>query len=139
ENNLTVKGNFFHAILWFSYDDINKAWEFLKKMLKTKGIKVDGYSMKQISDQTHNIAFYLKEIQEEFKSINYFLVYHESKGARNLSDYLPNNCQNNLRFKWNLFYYNNRYAVEGGQKSKPITDFMSKNIDVFVGKFLFSD
>ena len=71
---------------------------------------------------TEGKAVYLEEMQEKLSHISHFLVPHEYKGSRNLSDYLPpfdasgNFVHENDEYKDRLFYYSHGMAVEGGRK-----------------------
>jgi len=139
KNNLVIKNDYFHAVVWFSFKDIEEFWENQKELIIENGIDISGQSIKQISKKTDGRFFLLSKFQEKFKNINYFLTFHENKSDRNLSDYLPNHSKNNQRFKHNIFYYNNKYAVEGGQKSKKISDYFEENLDLLVSRFYCSD
>ncbi|NLC67016.1 MAG: hypothetical protein GX752_08850 [Clostridium sp.] len=135
---LITKSDYFHAIMWFSLKDIKKAWENLKTVLMDKGIDVTK-NIREISKNTKGKFFYLNDIHESFQDINYYLIHHENKGDRNLSDYLPNKYKQNLEFKSKLLYYNNTYGVEGGKKSSVVTNYMENDLETLVSKFLFSD
>jgi len=139
KNNLVVNSDYFHAVVWFSTKDIEEFWENQKELITDIGINISGQTIKQISKETDGKFFLLSKFQEKFKNVNYFLTFHENKSDRNLSDYLPNHSKSNQRFKHNIFYYNNKYAVEGGQKSKKISDYFEENLDLLISRFYCSD
>lgn len=148
KNKLTVSESceYFHAIVWFSIKDLDVFWEALKKLIVYElQIKVDDKSIKEISKLTQGKFFYLNKVQEALKDINYYLVFHEGKSDRNLSDYLKNkNDENeiiaeNATFKHNLFYYNNKLAIEGGLKTKKISEYFDEHLNTIVTRFFFSD
>lgn len=142
--NLYVKNNYFHGIVWFSYNDLDRFWEQLKQLLSSKNIEIDESDIRGTSKRTEGIYFELSAFQEIFKDIDYYLVFHEGKSDRNLSDYLPNTkngkkYEPNLNYKHNLFYYNNKFAIEGGKKTRPISNYFEKQLDVLLARFFFSD
>jgi hypothetical protein len=146
---LVVNGDYFHSIIWFDINNINIALSSLKKLIgEIDEITVykDSKELKKISAGMDKKSFTLKDIQEKFANIDYYFTFHENKGARNLSDYLPNYKKkigeqiiSNQKFKENLFYYNNSMSIEGGDKSKVIKKYFEKNLDTLVAAFLFSD
>lgn len=134
--------DYFHAIMWFGYEDLEIAWSKLKRMIETKlEIELQGSeTVKEISKKTKGKCFYLQDVQNEFSNIDYYLIYHEGKSSRNLSDYLPNGDENNEKFKGRLFYYNNSNSVEGlSRKIAPVLDYFERHLNTVVAKFLFSD
>lgn len=142
--NLYVKNNYFHGIVWFSYNDLERFWEQLKQLLSSKNVEIDESDIRGTSKRTEGIYFELSAFQEIFKDIDYYLVFHEGKSDRNLSDYLPNTkngkkYEPNLNYKHNLFYYNNKFAIEGGKKTRPISNYFEKQLDVLLARFFFSD
>lgn len=144
--SLVVSDNYFNAVLWFSIEDLDVFWEKLVELLIETGINVDKQEIKQISKATEGIDFKLLKIQEKFKNINYFLTFHEGKGARNLSNYLRNTdlstkkpIISNQKFKHKLFYYNNKLAIEGGRKTQAISNYFEEQLNTLITRFFFSD
>ncbi|AMC94028.1 hypothetical protein AOC36_08520 [Erysipelothrix larvae] len=144
KHSLYVQNNYFHGIVWFSYADIDIFWVQLKKLLESKNIEVDEADIKTTSKRTEGIYFELSSIQNIFKNIDYYLVFHECKSDRNLSDYLPNTKDGeaydpNIKYKHNLFYYNNKYAIEGGKKTRVISNYFENQLNTLLARFFFSD
>jgi len=144
KHSLYIKDNYFHAIILFSYDSLDLFWDKLKEILLKEGVDVSTSDIRKISKDTEGKFFYLNKVQEAFKDIDYYLVFHEGKSDRNLSDYLPNkkdgnDYQPNIKFKHNLFYYNNKYAIEGGMKTKRISNYFETQLNLLLSRFLFSD
>jgi len=142
KNNLTIKGDYFHAVLWFDVTKIDGVWSLLKSLIKeniTDLRDIDNLSETEISIKMEGKAIDLEKIQETLSNEDYYFIFHENKGERNLSDYLQNGIDSNEKFKQKLFYYNNSLAVEGGKKSRYISDYFKENLNVIVSSFLFSD
>ncbi len=138
--NLSVTGNYFHVIIWFDLSDLEEFWEALKLLIETKlSIETKNKTIKEISKLTKGKYFYLKDIQKYFKNFNYYLIFHEGKSERNLSDYLKNDTMENQNFKHDLFYYNNKFAIEGGVKTKAISQYFEENLNTIITRFFFSD
>lgn len=145
--DLIVRGDFFHAVMWFPYSSLDEAWLIVKDLIENKGVKVEEENLKKTSKATKDIHFDLKSVQEKFKNLDYYLVFHDGKGERNLSDYLPNsdkktkiNYDKNQAYKHNLFYYNNKYAIEGKtSKTTKISGFFDENLETILAAFFFSD
>lgn len=144
------KGEYFHAIVWFSMNDAATMAEivtrlFEKSLLSEKGtsngngLSIKAQSPKSFSKMTEGEAIFLEEFQKEASAIPHFFIPHENKD-RSLSAYLPNNCPENMAYKDRLFYYSNAMAVEGGSKSrKSISTGMAKELRTTVAALLFSD
>jgi hypothetical protein len=147
--NLQTHGDYFHSIMWFDNKNLDIAWNSLKELIgfvDKKLLSENSDDLKKISSGMDAKSFTLKSIQEKFTNIDYYFTFHENKGSRNLSDYLPNSDRktgqqfiSNQKFKESLFYYNNAMSIEGGEKSKPVKNFFEKNLDTLVAAFLFSD
>lgn len=139
---LNVKGDYFHGILWFDINEKERVWEILKDIIREEIVElkdIDDMEITEISKMMQGKAIILEKVQEKLSEINYYFVFHEGKGDRNLSDYLKNNGKHNEAFKEKLFYYNNSLAIEGGRKSKPISDFFENELNILVSRFFFSD
>lgn len=144
------KGEYFHAIVWFSMNDAATMAEivarlFEKCLLSEKGtsngseLSIKAQSPKSFSKMTEGEAIFLEEFQKEAAAVPHFFIPHENKD-RSLSAYLPNNCPENMAYKDRLFYYSNAMAVEGGSKSrKSISNGMAKELRTTVAALLFSD
>ena len=146
KHNLVVKGNYFHAVVWFSLEDLDIFWNQLETLIIELGIDVKKKSIKEISKATEGKCFLLSKLQYYLKDIDYYLTFHEGKSARCLSEYLPNNdketnenIKSNQVYKHNLFYYNNKLAIEGGRKTKNVSSFFEDNLNTLVTRFFFSD
>ena len=146
KHKLFIKGEYFHAVLWFSTVDLDEFWEQLKVLISELKIDIKGKTIKEISKATEGKSFLLSRVQDVFKDFNYFLTFHEGKSSRCLSNYLPNSdtksgivYNDNQVFKHNLFYYNNRLAIEGGIKTKSISSYFEENLNTIVTRFFFSD
>lgn len=147
--NLQTKGDYFHAIIWFDVKNASTFWDLLQELIigiDESIIKSSSKNVKKISEQMDQRHISLKAIQEKFNNMDYYFTFHENKGDRNLSDYLPNfyketgeQLQTNQLYKESLFFYNNAMSVEGGEKSKKIKKYFEKNLDTLVATFLFSD
>lgn len=80
-------------------------------------------SRKSLSIKADGKAIDLAELQTALQSLPHYFIPHESKGSRNLSDYLPIRCPSsgqtkaNRNYRNSLFYYNHGQAVEGGEKA----------------------
>lgn len=139
---LQVKGDYFHGILWFDISQKERVWEILKDIIRediSELKNIDKMEISEISKCMEGKAIILEKVQQKLSEINYYFVFHEGKGDRNLSDYLKNNVKANEVFKEKLFYYNNSLAIEGGKKSKPISDFFENELNILVSRFFFSD
>lgn len=140
KRKLTVSSNYFHGIIWFDLIDLDLSWHSLKSLIQDKlGIDTENKTIKEISKLTEGKYFYLKDVQKYFKDFNYYLIFHEGKSDRNLSDYLKNNTVENQNYKHDLFYYNNKFAIEGGMKTRPISQYFEDNLNTIVSRFFFSD
>lgn len=145
---LVIKENveYFHGILLFDYSDIENVWNKLLNNViisKYKFIQNEK-NIKDISKKLEGKCFDLIDIQKALKDCDYYFIFHENKGDRNLSDYLPNHkgkelYENNINYKDKLFYYNNKYAIEGNQKNKKICSSLEKELSIIVSRFFFSD
>lgn len=147
--------NYFHALIWTSLSDAKELSHCIDELFLEAGI-VDASAVEQVesgkmtrSDYsllTEGKAVYLEEMQEKLSHISHFLVPHEYKGSRNLSDYLPpfdasgNFVHENDEYKDRLFYYSHGMAVEGGQKSRDrISLAMEKSLATTLSALFFSD
>lgn len=142
EYNLKITGDFFHAIIWFDISDINSIWIAIKEYIKNynKEIEdVESINLTELSRKLSTFSFKLDYLQSYIKDINYYFIFHENKGDRNLSDYLDNSTTENQRYKEKLFYYNNNLALDGSKKNKKITSYFEKDLNTIVSSFLFSD
>ena len=96
---------YFHGILLFDYLNVEHIWDkLLNKVIisKYEFIKEEK-DIKNISKQLEGKYFDLFDIQEALKDYEYYFIFHENKGDRNLSDYLPNKKGNTV-YKSNLNY-----------------------------------
>lgn len=146
KHNLVVNPStgFFHGIVWCDLADAEKLREAVFRLLDGIGISAQrraGKSAKDISKLSVGQAFLLEDIQREMGDLKYFFTFHESKGdnRRNLSGYLKSGKGGNDKFKHSLFYYNQHLAIEGGKKSKPISDFFEEDLNTMVCRFFCSD
>lgn len=135
---------YFHGIIWCDLADAEKLREAVFRLLDGIDISAQqraGKSAKEISALSAGQAFFLEDIQREMGDLKHFFTFHESKGdkSRNLSGYLKNGKGGNDKFKESLFYYNQHLAVEGGKKSKPISDFFEEDLNTMVCRFFCSD
>lgn len=145
---LITSGDYFHAIIWFDIDDLDIAWASLQNLITDlePAIETNEKELSLISREMDGRSFTLKSVQEEFSKMDYYFLFHENKGSRNLSDYLPNDDKDtgqqleaNQDYKARMFYYNNAMAMEGGVKSRRIKNFFEKDLKTLVAAFLFSD
>ena len=149
------KGDYFHAIVWFSMEQAAAVSTIVDELFisaiiaakKEEGLtkeSLSALSRKQFSGMTEGIAIYLEDFQEKAASIPHFFIPHENKD-RSLSDYLPNGSRKNpllanQAYKDRLFYYSHAMAVEGGEKSrKAISDGLAKELHATVAALFFSD
>lgn len=146
KHNLVVSpsSEYFHGIIWCDLVDAEKLREAVFRLLDGIDISAQqraGKSAKEISALSTGQAFFLEDIQREMGDLKHFFTFHESKGdnRRNLSGYLKNGKGGNDKFKESLFYYNQHLAVEGGKKSKPISDFFEEDLNTMVCRFFCSD
>lgn len=140
--NLKTTGDFFHAIIWFDTSDIDNVWTALKEYIKkynTEIEDVENMNLAELSRKLSTFSFKLDCLQSYIKNINYYFIFHENKGDRNLSDYLDNSTIENQKYKEKLFYYNNNLALDGSKKNKKITSYFEKDLNTIVSSFLFSD
>ena len=144
--NLVVSedSDYFHGIAWCDLSDAPLLREAVFRLLDGIGISEQrraGKTEKEISALSVGRAFFLNDVQRELGDIKHFFTFHESKGdnKRNLSGYLKNGQGGNDEFKHSLFYYNQRFAIEGGKKSKPISDFFEEDLNTMVCRFFCSD
>ena len=150
------KGDYFHAIVWFPMDQVEEMSDVVRQLFIASILErphgggpteQDLFSLpcKGFSKQTEGVAIFLEEFQEKAAAIPHFFIPHENKGARNLSDYLPNGSRDkplrsNQEYKDNLFYYSHAMAVEGGEKSrKHISEGLAKELNTTVSSLFFSD
>lgn len=150
------KGDYFHAIVWFPMDRAEEMSKVVRQLFIASILDMphdeglteqDLFSLpcKNFSKQTKGIAIFLEEFQEKAAAIPHFFIPHENKGARNLSDYLPNGSRDkplrsNQEYKDRLFYYSHAMAVEGGEKSrKHISEGLATELNTTVTSLLFSD
>lgn len=146
EHNLVIskETDYFHGIVWCDLVDAKRLQDVVFRLLDKIGISSQyrsGRTAKEISALSKGKAFSLVDVQRELGSLKYFFTFHESKGdnRRNLSGYLKNGKGGNDKFKESLFYYNQRLAIEGGKKSKPISDFFEYDLNTIVCRFFCSD
>ena len=143
-------GEYFHGIVWCKYEDRDRLSDAVDSLFAEQGCfeleSLSGLERKSISKITEGHAVYLEDVQNQLASLPYFFVFHENKGDRNLSDYLPNHDEDgaflreNDSFKDRLFYYSHAMAVEGGEKSrKHVSVGMEKALNSTVAALLFSD
>lgn len=141
---ISPTSGYFHGIIWCDVVDAQHLQQAVFRLLD--GIDIDEQSRKEktakeISALSKGKAFFLKDVQRELGGIKHFFTFHECKGdnKRNLSGYLKNGQGGNDNFKNSLFYYNQRLAIEGGKKSKPISDFFEIDLNTMVCRFFCSD
>lgn len=146
KHNLVVSPStdYFHGIVWCNLVDAQKLKDAVYRLLDRIGISAqqrEGKTSKEISALSVGKAFYLNDVQREMGDLKHFFTFHESKGdnRRNLSGYLKNGQGGNDKFKHSLFYYNQHLAIEGGKKSKPISDFFETDLNTMVCRFFCSD
>lgn len=148
-------GEYFHGIVWCSYENRDRLCKIVDSLFIEEGciseddlknIDSGTVSRKEISRKTDAHAVFLERVQEELADIPYFFVFHENKGARNLSDYLPNAddegnlIESNLEYKDRLFYYSHAMAVEGGETSRSrISAGMKEDLNTTLAALFFSD
>lgn len=147
--------SYFHAIVLASIDDIEQLSNKVDKLFIDAGIFTQGdvdsvangaMSRKSLSIKADGKAIDLAELQTALQSLPHYFIPHESKGSRNLSDYLPIRCPSsgqtkaNSNYRNSLFYYNHGQAVEGGEKSRGrISNRLSREYHSTVAALLFSD
>nr|WP_270295546.1 PHP domain-containing protein [Eggerthella sinensis] len=146
KHNLVVSTTteYFHGIIWCDLADAEKLRDLVFRLLDGIGITEQirsGKTAREISSLSTGKAFFLKDIQRGVGDLKHFFTFHESKGdkRRNLSGYLENGKGGNDKFKHSLFYYNQHLAIEGGKKSKPISDFFEMDLNPMVCRFFCSD
>ena len=143
-------GEYFHGIIWCKYEDRNRLSKAVDSLFAERSCfeleNLTGLKRKSISKMTEGHAVYLEDVQDQLAFLPYFFIFHENKGDRNLSDYLPSRDKNgeflkeNDSFKDRLFYYSHAMAVEGGEKSrKHVSVGMEKALNSTVTSLLFSD
>ena len=149
------KGDYFHAIVWFSMDDAAAMSEIVEGLFITAILEgaTDGglteeslrsLPRKEFSRRTEGKAVYLEDFQDKAAHIPHFFIPHENKD-RSLSDYLPNSSNGkpllkNQSYKDRLFYYSHAMAVEGGEKSrKHISAGLAEELRTTVSSLFFSD
>lgn len=140
--NLKITGDFFHAIIWFDKSDIDNVWTAIKEYIKKYNKEIDdveNMNLTELSRKLSTFSFKLDYLQSYINNINYYFIFHENKGDRNLSDYLDNSTIENQKYKEKLFYYNNNLALDGSKKNKKITSYFEKDLNTIVSSFLFSD
>lgn len=132
---------YFHGILLFDYKNIETVWKklFNNLILKSYTEITKDMSISEISSGLEGKSFILSDIQAELKDIEYYFIFHENKGDRNLSDYLKNGVEANETYKEKLFYYNDIYAVEGNKRNQGLCSLLSKELNIIVSRFFFSD
>lgn len=132
---------YFHGILLFDYKDIENIWKKLLTniIIKNNSEITENMPVGEISKALEGKSFTLSEIQKELQDIEYYFVFHENKGDRNLSDYLKNGIKSNEEYKEKLFYYNEACAIEGNKKNQKICSALSKELNIIVSRFFFSD
>lgn len=132
---------YFHAILWFDITEIDAIVEKLEELQKEQ-IDASFFSGKRnykaISKALEGKSFDIEEIQRKYTNNAYFFVPHEGKGHRDLTKYLPNNSVNNQDFKSKMFYFNNRYGIEG-DKNEKVLNFHDSSLKTAIANFHFSD
>ncbi len=146
----------FHAIVWFSMDDVEKMASIVQELFISAIIKkgfstsdedgktakveeLESLDCKSFSKAAEATAIYLEDFQERASAVPHFFVPHENKD-KSLSEYLPNRSKRNMEYKDRLFYYSHAMAVEGGEKSrKYISDGLASELNTTVAAFLFSD
>ena len=149
------EGDYFHGIVWVSYDDRERLCEAVDALFCEEGcisheefekVRNGSWSRKSLSKKTDGHSVFLEKVQEALADIPHFFVLHENKGDRNLSDYLPNSdkkkrpIKSNLEYKDKLFYYSPAMAVEGGDKSQErISASMKDELNLTLAALLFSD
>lgn len=145
-HNLVVSPDteYFHGIVWCDAADVELLRDAVFRLLDGIGItdhERQDKTPKEISALSKGKAFFLKDVQREMEDLKHFFTFHESKGdnRRNLSGYLKNGQGGNDKFKQSLFYYNQHLAIEGGKKSKPISDFFELDLNTMVCRFFCSD
>lgn len=148
-------GEYFHGIIWCSYDNrvvlrdaIDQLFLDAEAFTQTELEEADQNDggRAKLSKKTEGIAVYLEDLQEKLALLPHFFVFHENKGSRNLSDYLPNKSSDgvalitNQTYKDRLFYYSHALAVEGGEKShKHISAWLEKDLNNTLAALFFSD
>lgn len=137
---------YFHGILLFDYSDIEVIWnKLLNDVIISKYAFIKNVEdIKDISKKLEGKCFNLSDVQKALSNYDYYFIFHENKGDRNLSDYLPNRIENkevksNINYKDKLFYYNNKYAIEGNTKNRKICSSLEKELNIIVSRFFFSD
>lgn len=148
-------GEYFHGIVWCAYGNRDKLCKIVDSLFVEEGciseddlknVESKTMSRKEISRKTDAHAVFLERVQEELADIPYFFIFHENKGARNLSDYLPNAdnegnlIESNMKYKDRLFYYSHAMAVEGGETSRSrIAAGMKEDVNTTLAALFFSD
>lgn len=139
--HLTVKKDYFHGIIWYDKTNLSEMWKSIKKYMKDNIPElqnIDSMNLNEISNIMKGKSLKLDKLQNYIKDINYYFIFHENKGDRNLSDYLDN-TENNEKYKEKLFYYNNHLGLDGNKKNKKVANYFEKNLNTIVSSFLFSD
>lgn len=143
DNSLTTKSEYFHAILWFDNSLIPKVWNEIKKYILTnfnESLDSEKMSINEISNKMKDKIFDYEKLQSQLSGFDYYFIFHENKGDRNLSDYLDNKSKENEKFKRRLFYFNNSLALEGDkERNRKISDYFAKQLNTIVSSFVFSD
>lgn len=148
------KGDYFHGIIWCAYNDCLKLGQAVDKLFCAEGIisqsDLDNVNKKKItrkelSKMTEGKSVFLENMQDELCSIPHFFVFHENKGSRNLTDYLPNakdgkTLNKNQEYKQKLFYYCHAMAVEGGETSRRgVSAYFKEQLNETLAALFFSD
>lgn len=133
--------DYFHGVLLFDYKDIEIVWSKILRdvIIKDNPEIKENTNIKEISKKLEGKSFVLSDIQSALSNIEYYFIFHENKGDRNLSDYLKNGAKHNEDYKSKLFYYNNIYAVEGNKKNQSLCQELSNELNIIISRFFFSD
>ncbi|MFW6002644.1 MAG: PHP domain-containing protein [archaeon] len=138
--SLDVKSNYFHALLWFDYGEIDEIHDRLIDLLETKGIKRkdEDINYKDLMKRTDGYDFKLDDVQSTFDNYRFYFIPHEDNSERAISKYLPNSSRKNQQFKAKLFYYNSNFAIEG-KDHKIIIEYLDSKHHFRLCDVYFSD
>lgn len=159
-----VQGNtgFFHAVVWVRKDKaevsankLDKLFaehakfyedgEYIEKKCEVKETVLENHKIRS------TLSVCIEDFKREFNDIEYYFIAHENKqtdnrNGRSISDYLPNSCTGNNKFKVKLLTHKN-VALEGSSGvnesrsmgNNVVIDYLRDSEKVQVSTFRFSD
>ena len=137
DHNLVVnKDNYFHAVVIFDpTSELDKIQNLFENEFSKKESSI---SWKKYSEEIGTEKITIERLMILLKDVEYVFIPHENK-SRGITNYLPNNVEENEQYKKKLFYYNTTGLDGKSTENYGLQRILKKTLFKEIPCFNFSD